>query len=206
MRLTAAVLAIAAAAVAIAGIAVSADVYAAVRAEVAVAGENRVLDVRRIRIVDSLTPGGRYRLPAFGVRNHRGIRTSFRLVVSNGAPEAERLPPERWLRLFPTAVVIDAGRSRAVGMRLQLPNDAKPGRYGVVLGVRPGGGEGALLTFRIEPGESAGASLRRAATLATWLVPAVIAAVLVVFLERGRHTGSKRLKSLRSTVPVRRDH
>ena len=70
-RLTAAVLATAAAAITIAGIAVSAAADAAVRAEVAVAGEGHPLDVRRIRIVDGLRPGESYRLPAVGIRNHR---------------------------------------------------------------------------------------------------------------------------------------
>ena len=61
-RLTAAVLATAAA-ITIAGNAVSAAVHTAVRAEVAVAGKDYPLDVRRIRIVDGLRPGESYRLP-----------------------------------------------------------------------------------------------------------------------------------------------
>ena len=171
-------------AIAIAGIAVSAAVDAAVRAEVVVAGEGHPLDVRRIRIVDGLRPGESYRLPAFGIRNHRGLRTAYRLVVSAGAAQAERRPPRRWLRFVPAAVVIDAGRSRAVGVRLELPDDAEPGVYAVVLGVRPGGSEGARLTFRIEPAESTRAWLRQAANLAMWVVPALVGAVLVVFLVR----------------------
>ena len=82
-------------------------------------------------------------------------------------------------------MVIDAGRSRAVGVRLELPDDAAPGVYAVVLGVRPGGSEGVQLRFRVEPAASAGARLRRAATLALWAAPAFIGAVLVVFLVRG---------------------
>ena len=199
-RLTAAVLATAAVA-AIAGIAVSAAVDGAVRAEVAVAGKGRPLDVRRIRILDGLSPGESYRLPAFGIRNHRSSRTAYRLVVSAGAAQAERRPPRRWLRLVPAAVVIDAGRSHAVGVRLELPDDAQPGLYAVVLGVRPSGSEGARLTFRIEPAESTRAWLRQGANLAIWVVPALVGAVLVVFLvrvgacNRGQHTGSKRPKS-----------
>jgi hypothetical protein len=120
-----------------------------------------------------------------------------------GAAQAERRAPRRWLRFVPAAVVIDAGRSRAVGMRLELPRDAEPGVYPVVLGVRPGCPEGARLTFRIEPAESTRASLRQGANLAMRVVPALIGAVLVVFLVRGRQTGSKHLKSLRSTMRVR---
>lgn len=206
-RLTAAVLATAALA-AIAGIAASAAVDGAVRAEVAVAGKGRPLDVRWIRIVDGLTPGESYRLPTFGVRNHRSSRTAYRLVVSAGAAQAERRPPRRWLRFVPAAVVIDAGRTRAVGVRLDLPDSAEPGVYAVVLGIRPGNSEGVRLTFQIEPAGSTRAWLRQAASLAMWVVPALVGAVLVVVLvrvgarNRGQQTGSKRWKSLRSTTRV----
>jgi hypothetical protein len=205
MRLTAAVMATAAAAITIAGIALSAAVDRAVRAEVAVADKGHVFDVRRIRIVDGLSPGESYRLPAFGIRNHRGSRTAYRLVVSAGAAQAERRPLRRWLHFVPAAVVIDAERSRAVGVQLELPDDAAPGVYAVVLGVRPGGSEGARLTFRIEPAESTRPWLRQAENLAMWLAPALVGAVLVVFVVRGQQTGSKPLRSLRSTMRVRGD-
>ena len=180
LRLTAAVLATAAVANTIAGIAVSAAVDRAVRAEVAVAGKGHPLDVRRIRIVDGLSPGESYRLPAFGIRNHRGSRTTYRLVVSAGATQAERRPLRRWLHFVPGAVVIDAGRSRAVGVRLELPDDAAPGMYAVGFGVRPGGSEGARLTFRIEPAESTRPWLRQAENLAMWVAPALVGAILVL--------------------------
>jgi hypothetical protein len=199
-RSTAAVLVTAAVATTIAGI-VSAAVDSAVRAEVAVSGKGHPFDVRRIRILDGLTPGESYRLPAFGVRNHRGLRASYQLILSAGAARAERLPPRRWLRFVPAAVVIDAGQSRAVAVQLQLPADAEPGVYGVVLGVHPGESEGARLTFRIEPAESTRAWLRQPANPAMWVGPALVGAVLVVFLvrvgacRRGQQTGSNRPKS-----------
>lgn len=193
-RLTAAVLATAAVAITIAG-AVSADVDAAVRAEVAIAGEGHPLDVRRIRIVEGLHAGQSYRLPAVGIHNHGGSRTAYRLVVSASAAQAERRPPRRWLRFVPAEVVIDARRSRAVGIRLELPDDAAPGVYAVVLRVRPGASEGARLTFRIEPAKTTRSWRRQAAELATWVVPAFIGAVLVVFLVRG--AGGRRSAVLR---------
>jgi hypothetical protein len=177
-----------------------------VRAEVAVAGNGHPLDVRRIRIIDGLSPGESYRLPSFAVRNHRGVRAAYRLVVLAGAEQAERRPPRRWLSFVPPAVVIEAGRSRAVGVRLELPQDAEPGVYAVVLGVRPGGSDGARLTFRIEPAESTGAWLRETANLGMWMIPALVVAVLVIALLRGQQTGSKRLRSLRSTMRVRGHH
>jgi hypothetical protein len=193
--LTAAVGATAAVAITIAGIAVSASLDSPVRAEVALAGKGHPLDVRRILIVDGLRPGESYRLPTFRIRNHRGIRTAYRLVVF-----ADR--PRRWLHFVPPAVVLDAGQSRPVGVRLQLPHDAAPGVYTVVLGVRPSGSERARLTFRIEPADSTRTWVEQAANLAPWAVPALIGGILIVFLlragagNRGRRTGIRRLKSL----------
>jgi hypothetical protein len=82
-------------------------------------------------------------------------------------------------------------------VRLELPDDAEPGMYAVVLGIRPGGSEGVRLTFRVEPAEGTGAWLRQATSLAMWVVAALVGAVLVVFLarvgawNRGQQTVSK---------------
>jgi hypothetical protein len=203
LRLTAAVIATAAVANTIAGTAVPAVVDRAVRAEVAVADKGHPFDVRRIRIVGGLSPGESYRLPAFGIRNHRGSRTTYRLVVSAGAAQAERLPLRHWLHFVPAAVVIDAGRSRMVGARLELPDDAAPGAYAVLLGVRPGRSEGAHLTFRIEPAESTRPWLRQAENLAMWVAPTLVGALLVLVVVRRQQAGSKPSKSLRSTMRVR---
>jgi hypothetical protein len=183
-RLTAAVLVTAA--VALSGVVASATVDRAVRAEVAIAGDRNPLDVRGIRIIDGLSPGESYRLPAFAIRNRRDRRTTYRLVVSADATQAGRRFPRHWLRLVPAAVVIDARRSRAVGAQLELPPDAEPGVYALVLGVRPGGSEGARLTFRVEPAESTRAWPRPPSKLGTWVLPAVVGAALVFFLLRIR--------------------
>ena len=185
-RLTAAVLATAAA-ISITGVAASAA-DRAVRAEVVVAGKGDPLDVRRIRIVDGLHAGESYRLPAFAIRNQRVLRTAYRLVASVGVPQEEKRPPRRWLRFVPAKVVIDAGHVRAIGVRLELPDDAEPGVYAVALGVRPGGSEGARLTFRIEPAESTNAPLRQAVNLAQRVFPVLVGAALLVFLARVART------------------
>ena len=187
-RLAAAVLATAAAA--IAGVVASAAADRPVRAEVAVAGKEQPLDVRRIRVVDGLRPGETYRLPSFAIRNHRGSGSSYRLVASADARQTAKRPPGRWLRFVPAAVWIDAGRSRAVGVLLELPHDAEPGAYAVGLGVRPGGSEGARLAFRIEPAESKPAWLRETGNLVMWVVSALIGVVLVFSLARGQQTGA----------------
>jgi hypothetical protein len=171
IRLSAAVLAAAAAAAgAFVAIEVSVAANPAVRAEVTIAREGYPLDVRRIRIVDGLLPGRTYRLPAVGIRNRRGRATTYRLVVLGTA--------HRWLRVVPAQLAIAAGRSGAVGLRLQLPDAAESGVYEVTIRVRPGGSEGARLTFRVEPAGTAGWT-RRPAGLAIWIAAAVAGAILL---------------------------
>lgn len=175
--LPAAVLAAAAAAAgAFVAIEVPAAASPAVRAEVTIAREGHPLDVRRIRIVDGLLPGRTYRLPAVGIRNRRGRATTYRLVVLPGTAN-------RWLRVVPARLAIDAGRSRTVGLRLQLPHEAEPGVYAVTIGVRPGGSDGARLTFRVEPAGTAGWT-RRPARLAIWIAATVAGAIVLGFRTR----------------------
>jgi hypothetical protein len=69
-------------------------------------------------------------------------------------------------------------------MRLELPDDAEPGLYAAVLGVRPGGSEGARLTFRIEPAATGPAWLRQAPDLALWVVAALVGSVVAASLIR----------------------
>lgn len=173
-RSTAAVLATAAV-VAVAGEAVSATVHSAVRAEVVVAGEGVLLDVEQIRIVDGLRPGVSYRLPTIRVRNYRGLRTTFRLFVRSGAPD-------NWLRIAPAEVAVDAGLSRAVGLQLNLPDDAEPGVYPLTIGVRPGGSSGMRLTFRVERTRATRRAWRTPG-LALWIVAAVTGAAFVAVRE-----------------------
>jgi hypothetical protein len=171
-RFTAAVIATAAAAAGtLAVIDVSAADDAAVRAEVVLAREGQLLDVRRIRIVDGLLPGRTYRLPAVGIRNRRGRATTYRLVVLRGTAH-------RWLRVVPAQVAIDAGRSRTVALRLDLPHEAEPGVYAVTIAVRPGGSGGARLTFSVEPAGATGWA-RRPAGLMMWIVAAVAGAIFL---------------------------
>ena len=172
IRLSAAVLAAAAAAAgAFVAIEVSVAANPAVRAEVTIAREGYPLDVRRIRIVDGLLPGRTYRLPAVGIRNRRGRAATYRLVVVPGTAH-------RWLRVVPAQLAIAAGRTRAVGLRLQLPHAAEPGVYAVTIRVRPGRSEGARLTFRVEPAGTAGWT-RRPGGLAIWIAAAVAGAILL---------------------------
>lgn len=170
MRLSAAVMATAAA---VAGTFAAFDVSAAthaVRAEVVVAREGQPLAVRQIRVVDGLRPGESYRLPVIGIRNQRGLRTTYRLVVAGAA--------RNWLRFVPARVLIDAGRSRTVALRLDPPHEAEPGVYAVTIAVRPGGSGGARLTFSVEPAGMTGWG-RRPAVLTMWIVAAVAGAILL---------------------------
>ena len=113
--------------IAIAGSAVSAAVHAAVRAEVVVAGEGHPLDVRQIRIVDGLRQAS-YRLPrsAFGTTAVSALPTVSSSPLVRRAGNGGRRDAGC---VSCAAVVIDAGQSRAVAVRLRLPADAESGVY-----------------------------------------------------------------------------
>ena len=188
-RLTAAVLATAAVAMTIAGIArLNAAVDRAVRAEVAVADEGHPISTSvGYGSSTACSPGESYRLPAVGIRNHRGSRTAYRLVVSAGAAQAEGAPTA-------TLAALRAGRRRdrrravACGRRAaRAAGRRRTGRvYSIVLGVRPGrfGRRASDISDRAGR-EPRARGFDRAENLAMWVLPALVGAVLVVALVRG---------------------
>ena len=181
--------ALVAAATILAGAGVAAD--APVRAKMSVADPGRTVDVERILILDTLKPGERYRLPTIGIRNHRGVRGTYRLVVSRRAVAVELRPSQSWLHFVPPSVSIGAGRSRAVGILLELPDDAEPGVYVAVLGVHPGPDEATRLAFSVEPVEPEN-GLTRAATIAALLLVASTGTALVLITLRAGATHERR--------------
>lgn len=152
------------------------------------------LDLGRIDVAQTLTPGGGYRLPPVGVRNPGDESTSYRIVVSELRGLEGKPIPAEWLRFEPTELTLKPGRTRKVAVRLSLPTGADPGDYAGLLaaqivtegeGAQVGAAAAAKVTFSVESKTLLGAWWYRLRTFAeerqpwTWLVPAVLGALLL---------------------------
>jgi hypothetical protein len=190
-----AVAAVAATAILLTGVGATAEA-GSVSADVTIAplraDDGASIDVSRIAVADALSPGGRYRLPAFGIRNPGGRRVTFRLGVAHLVGQARKPAPADWFRFAPGTLVLGAGRTRAVSASLELPRDADPGDYAALVsawlvpdGVRggAGAGAGAHVTFGVASPGRWEAWWRRLDLL--WISFAL--ASLLVLWRVGRH-------------------
>ena len=133
-----------------------------------------------------LSPGRVYRLPAFGIHNPGSGRATLHPGVAFVAGQDRRLAPAEWFRFTPDSVVLDAGRTRAVSARIELPSDAGKGDYAALLGAwlvpSPDGGgagaaAGARVTFAIQEPGSLELWRHRLDFLWIWLVLASVLGV-----------------------------
>src|SRR5829696_259966 len=69
------------------------------------------LDLGRLDVAQTLTPGGGYRLPPLGVRNPGDEVTSYRLVVSHFEGQPGKPIPARWVRFEPNQLTLKPGRT-----------------------------------------------------------------------------------------------
>jgi hypothetical protein len=167
------------------------------------AGADRgvALDLGRVEITDGLLAGGGYRLPAFGVRNPGGERTSYRMVVSYVTGQKGLEPPQAWFHFKPAQFALAPGKTRSVSARIELPTGADPGDYEALLaaqivtegeGVQIGGAAASKVSFTIEPSSTLEAywlKTRRFLTghaPYTWAVPLVVALLAAGRIVRRR--------------------
>jgi len=129
------------------------------------------IDLARITVNETLQPGARYHLPAFGVRNPSIETTSYVNTVSYVENQGELRPPQTWFSFDPPRLTLDGRSSRAVSTTLVVPVDAEPGDYSALIGptidqTEAGASVGATaaahLTFTVAPSSSVDA-------LARWL-------------------------------------
>jgi hypothetical protein len=161
---------------------------------VAAADRGVALDLGRLDIEQTLTPGGGYRLPPVGVRNPGDQVTSYRMVVSQVEGQKGKLVPEGWVRFQPAELTLKPGRTRKVQARLSLPSGTDPGDYEGLLaaqiatkgkGAQVGAAAAAKMTFSVESKTLLGAWWYRTRTFVsdhqpwTWLVPVLLMAALL---------------------------
>jgi hypothetical protein len=156
------------------------------------AGDSASIDVGRIVVITALSPGSRYRLPTFGVRNPGGRPARILLGIASVAGEARKPAPATWFRFAPKSFALSPGRARPVSTRLEVPEDAEPGEYAALLGAwgvpepdggRAGAAGGASVTFSVESSGALDAWTRRVGWGWIWLA---LASMLVLW-RRHRH-------------------
>lgn len=170
-------------------------------ADSALADRGVALDLGRLDVAQTLTPGIGYRLPPLGVRNPGDEVTSYRIVLSHVDGQNGKPIPEDWVDVEPAQVTLKPGRTEKVHARLSLPSSADPGDYEGLLaaqivtegkGAQVGAAAAAKLTFSVEASTLLGAWWYRIRTFYsghepwTWLVPALLATALLGLQLRRR--------------------
>lgn len=88
---------------------------------------------RSISINEELRPGDSCKLPEIGVANTGDEKAAYDLTFVN-VPDPGRLDADpAWFIAEPSTVIVEPGRIKYATVSLEVPTDAKPGRYlGVV--------------------------------------------------------------------------
>jgi hypothetical protein len=169
--------------------------------EVAAASRGVALDLGRLDVAQTLTPGGGYRLPPVGVRNPGDEPTSYRIVVSHVRGQGGKPIPENWVHVKPVELTLKPGRTQKVQVRLDLPTGANPGDYEGLLaaqmvtkgkGAQVGAAAAAKMTFSVESATLLGAWWYRTRTFVSahepwsWLIPALLLAATMGWQLRRR--------------------
>lgn len=159
------------------------------------------LDLGKLEIVQTLTPGGGYALPPIGVRNPGDEVTSYRIVVSHVQGQQGTPIPEDWFRFEPRELTLKPGVTEKVQARLSLPTGADPGDYeGLVAaqivtkgeGAQVGAAAAAKVTFSVEAATLLGAYWHKLTSWFsgnapwTWVIASVLAMLLVAWQFRRR--------------------
>lgn len=118
------------------------------------------LDVGRITIEQRLAKGGSYQLPTIGVRNPGSETTTYEMSAGHVEDQAQRRPPPDWITFTPDRFTLEPGATIPVRVTLEIPTDAEPDDYYVLLraqvvtdggGAQVGAAAAAPLTFTVEP-------------------------------------------------------
>lgn len=159
------------------------------------------LDLGKVEISQTLTPGGGYTLPPVGVRNPGDEVTTYRMTVSSERDQSGVPVPVSWIDFQPNEVTLRPGETKTIGVRLSLPTGADPGNYEGLLaaqivttrgGAQVGAAAAAKLTFEVEAATLLGAWWHKASTWfednapATWIVPTAFGALLLTWQFRRR--------------------
>ena len=85
------------------------------------------LDLGKLEIEQTLTPGGGSRLPLVGVRNPGDEVTTYRMIVSSVPGQAGIPVPGDWFDFEPNELTLKPGDTKKVDARLSLPTRSQSG-------------------------------------------------------------------------------
>lgn len=91
----------------------------------------------KIQINEHLKPGGIYGLPVLPVVNTGDESGNYGVSIEYLEYQDEAKPPREWFTFNPSEFSLDPGKVQEVQTKLQLPVDAKPGKYFAFLEAHP---------------------------------------------------------------------
>ena len=87
------------------------------------------VNVGKIQVDETVSPGGSYALPSIGVVNTGHDPSEYSLRITYEFEQAELEPPESWFSFSPKRFHLEPNQSQRVEIRLKLPLTARPGNY-----------------------------------------------------------------------------
>jgi hypothetical protein len=153
------------------------------------------MDVGKVAVDQRLAKGGTYHLPVIGVRNPGTEAATYEMGVSHIQGQAERWAPDSWFSFSPSRFTLQPGATQPVRVTLDIPTDAGPDDYAVLLqariapageGAQVGAAAAAQLSFTVKPSTILEAWLLRGRrTIADWspwsyVLPALLAGGVTV--------------------------
>jgi uncharacterized membrane protein len=106
------------------------------------------VNVGKIRVDESVSPGGSYTLPTIGVVNTGHDPSEYGLRITYQFEQEALEPPKKWFSFKPELFQLEPGKTQNVEIRLDLPLTARPGDYFALIEAYPvssGGGGGVSI-------------------------------------------------------------
>jgi hypothetical protein len=162
------------------------------------------VDVAKISVDQTLTPGGTYDLPTIGVINTGDLVATYTVGIRFVSSQRELKPGDKWFAYDPAEFVLKPRERARVGIELSVPETATAGSYFVLLAAQPalpdaptkvGPAAATKLTFRVgdkpAPTGSGFGSSGSGVDWSRWLVWGAAAACAVVLVWLVRRLASK---------------
>ena len=95
------------------------------------------VNLGKIEIDESLKPGGIYNLPLIGVINTGDEAGDYELEITYHQDQSEQRPSKEWFSFTPSAFHLEAGESKNVAIKIELPLNTRPGDYFAYIEAHP---------------------------------------------------------------------